>query len=171
MKRAMFAAIVLIALGGVAAAEGERATVSWSPAHLVLPLVEMEAEFNVVPNMGLGLIAGVGSVSDASNTISATAYELGAQANYYFMKPFSGLHAGVEGLYLTMGDVVQDSSVSGEGLSIGPYIGYKLVTSIGFTFVAQGGVAYLAMKAQSSSSMTTDKTIYPLLNLNIGWSF
>ncbi len=171
MKKTCLVWFVVMALGGTAAAEGERASVSWSPVHLVLPVVELEAEFNVEPHMGVGVIGAVGRVSDESNTITATAYEIGGQYNYYFMKPFAGLHAGGEVLYLSLGDIEQDSSVTGTGLSLGAYVGYKVLTSFGFTFVAQGGVAYLAVEAESSTSMTSEKRVYPLVNLNVGWSF
>jgi hypothetical protein len=182
MKRATSVAFAILCSGGVAAAQGdqvaaqaepddEQVTVSWSPVHLALPVVELEGEYRVVPHIGVGVIAGVGRVSDSSNMITATAYEIGGQFNYYFMKPFSGLHGGVEALYLTVGDVAQDSSVTADGLSLGGFVGYKLLTSFGFTFVAQGGAAYLAVNAKSSSTMATDKRLYPLINLNIGWSF
>jgi len=184
MKRAMCVVIAIMASGKLAAAQGDAGapqpapaetgpsfTLSWSPAHLVLPLIELEGEYNVAPHMGAGLILGGGRIS--SNGITATAYEAGAQFNYYFMHGFDGLHVGVEGLYLTLGDVMQDSSVTAAGLSIGPYAGYKLQTSFGFAFIAQLGVGYLAAKAESSSSsaMASNRSVYPLLNLNVGWSF
>ncbi|HEY5947139.1 MAG TPA: hypothetical protein VIV40_16665 [Kofleriaceae bacterium] len=170
MKLAYCSALAVVVTAHVAAAE-PRTSVTWSPVHLVMPLVELQADYNVVPNMGVGVILGGGRVSDDTNMITATAYEVGGQYNYYFMHPFSGLHAGFEGLYLHLGDIEQDSTVSGAGLSVGPYVGYKLETDIGFTFIAQGGVAVLAVKAESSTQMQSDKTVYPLLNLNVGWSF
>lgn len=146
---------------------------TWSPVHIAIGVVELEGEYNVAPKLGVGVVAGAGRVSDSMNTITATAYEIGGQLNYYFMKPFSGLHGGVEALYLTLGDVAQDSSVTAAGLSVGGYVGYKVLTSFGLTFVAQGGVAYAAVKAESSSSnaMASEKNVYPLVNLNLGWSF
>ena len=180
MKHTAGVVVAIMCSAGVAVAEGEQAaasgknefaTVSWSPAHLMLPMVELEAEVNVVPHVGIGVIAGFGRVSDEMKTVTATAYELGGQASYYFMRPFSGLHGGVEAMYMTVGDIAQDSTLSGEGLSLGGYVGYKLLTSIGFTFVAQGGVAYLAVKAESSTATAMEKRVYPLINLNIGWSF
>jgi hypothetical protein len=182
MKRATSVAFAILLSGGVAAAQGdqvpaqskpddEQATVTWSPVHLALPVVELEGEYRVAPHIGVGVIAGIGRVSDSSDMVTATAYEIGGQFNYYFMKPFSGLHGGVEALYLTVGDVAQDSSVTADGLSVGGFVGYKLLTSFGFTFVAQGGIAYLAVNAESSSAMVNEKKVYPLINLNIGWSF
>ena len=189
MKRAMCAVIVIMASGKLASAQGDTAgpqpaapespksfTLSWSPLHLALPLIELEGEYNVAPHMGAGVILGGGRVTSTSSTgpsITATAYEVGAQFNYYIMHAFDGLHVGLEGMYLTLGDVMQDSSVTAEGLAIGPYVGYKLQTSIGFAFIAQLGAQYAVAQAESSSSgaMASAKKLYPLLNLNVGWSF
>jgi hypothetical protein len=146
-------------------------TISMSPIHLIFPVLEVETEFKAHPRIGVGLILAGGRVSDENDTITATAYEIGAQVNYYFLKPFAGLHAGVEAVYLSLGDVMQDSSVTAEGLSIGPYVGYKVQTSLGFAFIAQGGVQFLAIRAESSSAMASDRKVSVLLNLNVGWSF
>jgi hypothetical protein len=187
MKRATSVVIATMCSGGVAAAQVapvqenpapaptvERTppiSVTWSPIHLALPVVELEGEYNVAPNMGVGLILGAGRVSDSMDTVTATAYEVGGQFNYYFMNRFDGLHGGAELLYITAGDVEQDSSITATGLSAAGYVGYKLMTSIGFTFVAQGGVAYYVAQAESSTAMAEQKKVYPLINLNIGWSF
>ncbi|HEY5921701.1 MAG TPA: hypothetical protein VIV11_08520 [Kofleriaceae bacterium] len=171
MKRIACVVIAILTTSGVAAAEGEKVTLSWSPIHLVLPVVEVEVEYNLAPNLGAGLILGAGRVTSTDGTVTATAYEVGGQFNYYFMRPFSGLHGGVEAVYLTVGDVEQDSSVTANGLTVGPYVGYKVQTAIGFAFIAQLGVQYLAVKAESSTAMASQKELAPLLNLNIGWSF
>jgi hypothetical protein len=184
MKRAASVAIAMMCSGGLAAAQGDQAppapvpvesaqkvSITWSPIHLVLPVVELEGEYNVAPNLGVGLIFGAGRVSDKTNTITATAYEVGGQLNYYFLRPFEGLHGGAEVLYLNAGDVEQDMSITATGLSVAGYAGYKLMTSFGFTFVAQAGVAYYAIQASSSTAMASDKKVYPLINLNLGWSF
>ena len=70
-------------------------------------------------------------------------------------------------------------SGTGSGLAVGPLIGYKLVTSVGFTFEAQGGVQFAAVKADAKASdgassaqaSDSDSSVFPLLNLNIGWTF
>jgi hypothetical protein len=64
----------------------------------------------------------------------------------------------------------------GEGFAVGPLVGYKLVTSGGFTFLAQGGIEYVAVRAEASntsgsSASKSDSRLIPLLNLNLGWSF
>jgi hypothetical protein len=178
MNRALLVAVMLFSLGlSSRAAHADDApaprkvSVTWSPIHLALPLVELAAELSIAPHIGVGVIAGAGRVSDATDTITATAVEVGGQFNYYFTRSFSGLHAGGEVMYLHLGDVEQDATVTASGLSLGPYVGYKVLTSIGFTFVAQGGVAFAAYGASSSTQSQSERKVFPLLNLNIGWSF
>jgi len=40
--------LAILACSGVAAAEGEQVTVSWSPIHLVLPVIEVAGEYNAI---------------------------------------------------------------------------------------------------------------------------
>jgi hypothetical protein len=174
MKIPALAIVLVLAFASSARAEDppQKVTVSWSPIHLVLPVVEVGGEFNAAPHIGGGLILGAGRVTNEDETVTATVYEVGGQFNYYFLRPFHGLHAGAEAIYVHAGDVAQDSSVTATGLSLGPYVGYKVLTSIGFTFVAQAGVAFLTLKGERSGvqqSMARD--VFPLINLNIGWSF
>ena len=146
--------------------------ITFSPVHLVFPIVEITGELKLAPHIGGGITLGAGRVSSEDKSINARAYEAGGQLNYYFMAAFEGLHAGAELLYLKLDDVAQDLTATGEGLSLGPYVGYKLDTSVGFTFVIQGGVGVLAVKATNSGNApVTDKRAFPLLNLNLGWSF
>ena len=146
-------------------------TFSMSPLHLIFPFIEGEVEFKPTKHVGVGLILGSGKIHDEANTVSASAYELGGQLNYYVISPFSGLHLGVEAIYMHADNVMQYATLAGEGTSFGGYVGYKVQTALGFAFVAQGGVQYLAVKAHSSTQMAEDAKIAPLLNLNVGWSF
>lgn len=179
MKRA-FPLIILAAITSTAAAEpgsapapGEdrTASVTFSPVHLAFPILEVNAEFHVAPHTGLAVIGALGKVTDAMTKISGTASEGGGQFNYYFLRQFAGLHAGFEVLYLRIDDVNVDTTVSGAGLSAGPYIGYKGMLPLGLTLVAQLGVDFIAVQAHSSTQMVADKKVFPLLNLNVGWSF
>jgi hypothetical protein len=172
MKLALTVMILLLVLSSTAHAEDtQKVTVTWSPIHLVLPVVELEAEFSPAPHVGGAVILGAGQVSNESETITATVYEAGLQFNYYFMDNFSGLHAGAEVVYAHVGGVDQDATATGLGLSAGPYGGYKLLTSIGFTFVAQLGAQVVHISAENSTDMKSENKVGVLLNLNIGWSF
>lgn len=145
--------------------------------------MELTAEFRALDGLGLGLIAGAGSltVNDPNSSIdgdSITAYELGAQVIYYPLEGFESLQLGAELLWLRVSaDDLGSENVSGlgEGLGVGPLIGYKLITKAGFTFFVQGGFQYLAVQASASDGQGTtaeaeDSTIIPLLNANLGWS-
>ncbi|HEU0029813.1 MAG TPA: hypothetical protein VFQ53_04205 [Kofleriaceae bacterium] len=146
-------------------------SVTASPLHLVLPVVELAVEVKPMPKVGVQVIGGAGRVTDRDTMISATATEIGGQLNYYVMRDFSGLHVGAEVLYLHLSDVDIDVTASGAGLAAGPFVGYKVLTGAGFTFVAQLGAEFGLIRAKSSSAMAEDKKVIPLLNLNLGWSF
>jgi hypothetical protein len=146
-------------------------SVTWSPAHLVLPLVELTAEFTPMRHWGLSVIGGYGSVTDNMSKVSGRAIEAGGQINYYPLRDFAGLDLGVEALYLSLDDVNVDSSATAAGLAIGPFVGYKALFPIGLTLVAQLGFEVVAVKGESSTSMAKENGFIPLLNLNAGWSF
>jgi hypothetical protein len=76
-------------------------------------------------------------------------------------------------IYLSLGDVDVDNSVTADGFTAGPYVGYKGVFSFGLTLTAQLGVDFVVAHAKSSTTqqMASEKTVLPLLNLNAGWSF
>ena len=146
-------------------------SLTWSPLHLILPVVELTGEFKPMPHFGVSVIAGVGSVTDSMTKVSGRALEGGGQINWYPLRDFAGLDFGVEALYLSIDNVNLDSSATAAGLAIGPFIGYKAMFPFGLTLVAQLGVEFVAAKAQSSSAMADQKDVIPLLNLNAGWSF
>jgi hypothetical protein len=145
------------------------ASLTISPIHAIaLPMAELMIEFRPTAKIGLAAIGGIGRVE--SNGISATATEAGAQASYYVFRDFRGMHVGGEVLYLHLGDIEQDMTLSGEGLSVGGFVGWKYIGASGFTFVAQGGVSYVAARAENATSTAEKKRVYPLVNLNLGWS-
>ena len=138
----------------------------------------------LTPHFGAAAIGGFGSIKEKpTNSIYGeerfSVYELGLQLVGYPLRDFSSLQLGGEVVYLH----VSTESYQGEpveaaagGVALGPFIGYKLITGIGFTFFVQGGFQYVAARAQATDSQGTttrneQKTIIPLLNLNLGWSF
>lgn len=147
--------------------------VTVSPVHLIFPIAEVTAELKLVPHMGIGVTLGAGRISNADKSVTGSAYEAGGQFNYYILDAFEGLHVGGEILFLKINDVDQDLTATADGLTMGPYIGFKVDTDIGFTFVGQAGAAFAAYRAEANNSTNTasDKKVYPLLNLNVGWSF
>jgi hypothetical protein len=153
-----------------------------SPLHLILPVFELMAELRVVDGFGVSVLGGYGSisVSDSFNdTVRFRVFELGGQLSWYPLEGFESLNVGAELLYVNVDtDELNNAEVSGvaQGVAVGPFVGYKLVTSGGFTFLAQGGFQYLAFEAEASdksgnSAQESESRWGPLLNLNIGWSF
>lgn len=157
-------------------------SITFSPIHLLLPVLEGEVEVRPVDHFGVAALVGYGTVTASDglgNDYRFHALELGGQLVAYPMHEFDGLQLGAEILYVKVDnsdDPAQDVRGVAEGLALGPMVGYKLLTSSGFTFVAQGGFEYVAYDAQANdstgnSSSGSDNRLIPLLNLNLGWSF
>ena len=154
-----------------------------SPLHLLLPLLEVTAEYRVGPRLGVAGVGGIGAITattSADDSVRFFATEVGASVRYYVTGSFQrGVQVGAEALYLYL--KIDESSTSvditgaGDGLSIGPFLGYKWIGRSGFTFDAQGGLAYAATRSSASDGTTSatasDNRLYPLLNVNVGWSF
>jgi hypothetical protein len=166
--------------------DSQRVSLTLSPLHLVLPIVEITGEYRVARGFGAALIAGVGQVSvDVPETTSTAAhetevgaYELGAQGAWYPLRPFESLQLGLEiaYVYVDARDITADISGSGEGLAVGPFVGYKLMLDVGFTGFVQIGGEYVTARSSAhdsggQSAEASDSKWIPLLNLNLGWSF
>lgn len=161
-------------------------SVTFSPIHLFLPIVEVAGEFALNEKTSVAGIVGFGSVPIETTTISAagvstkterlSAWEVGGHFNYYVVGSFEhGMQLGVEALYLKVdaAGTTYRSAASASGFAVGPYVGYKLITGVGFTFEANLGAQYVAARAQTNdgTSSSSDSKWIPLLNLNVGWSF
>jgi hypothetical protein len=142
-----------------------------SPLHLLIgPIVELTGEARVHDKVGLALIGGVGKYSDNSVGVSASVFEAGGQVRVYVVGDFRhGMQLGGELLYLHLSDT--SIAATGEGVAVGPFLGYKVMADAGFTFDAQVGFEHVSARAQSGTSTAANKDFIPLLNLNIGWSF
>ena len=164
---------------------GKRVSLTISPLHLVFPILELAAEVRALPHLGTGLIVGAGkmtveTVDPTGNEerVAVAAQELGGYAALYPFDPFQGLHLGAEMQYMEVDTEELDGEVKGpaEGLAMGPFIGYKAMTKIGLTIIAQAGAQYVLAqtKTNDSSGDTANGSTgvwTPLLNLNLGWSF
>ena len=149
-----------------------------SPIHLILPMLELTGELRLGTQGGIALVGGWGRVSatDGYGTkVTFRALEIGGQLRYYATGTFRrGLEVGAEILYLSVNGSFQGVTGMASGLAMGPFIGWKTTTYSGFTFDVQGGleVVTLGARASDSTTTTTDSKVdfIPLLNLNIGWS-
>src|SRR5690606_23411722 len=112
--------------------------------------------------------------------LGVSVYEVGAQLCHYLTGDFDGgLHLGAEvqflGAITRSDDSGMETTAKGAGLAVGPLIGWKWIGNSGFSFVAQGGFQYFAMRAEASNGVASaeseESSFAPLLNLNLGWSF
>lgn len=159
----------------------------FSPGYLLLPMVKLTGELSVVRHLGVAAFGGIGQSSidikaldGTSSTFDATTYLVGTQVIGYPVRSFDGVQVGaqLQYAYVDGQGKVGETSVAGigSGFAVGPFLGYKWLTRVGFTVLAQGGVQFLAVrgtgKDESGRTETaSDSRIGPLLNLDFGWSF
>lgn len=164
------------------AAPRHSVSVTFSPIHLLFPIVELSGEVALNEKVSVAGIVGFGSIPVETRTTTSTkterlsAWEVGGHFNYYVVGSFEhGMQLGVEALYLKVSttDSSYRSAASATGLAVGPYVGYKLITGVGFTFEANLGAEYVVAQAATSdgSATASDSRWIPLVNLNVGWSF
>ena len=161
---------------------GNKITVLFAPLRLIIPLVELTAEYRVADKLGVSITVGAGkrTIESGGSEASGTEIEGGAQVRYYLIGDFDhGMEAGVEALeeYVKFDEPLPAGviAVAAGGFTVGGFLGYKIATGVGFTFEAQLGARYLIIEpsvqgASGASLEVTDKWL-PLLHLNIGWSF
>jgi hypothetical protein len=158
-------------------------SLTFSPVHLLIgPIFEMQVEAQIVPHFGVALLGGIGTLEEDFSEVGSvkfSVYEFGGQLVGYPLADFKSLQLGAELLWIHVStENVGSTQVRADagGVAVGPFIGYKLITKVGFTFFAQGGFEYVTAKADASdndgnSASADDSTFIPLLNLNVGWSF
>jgi hypothetical protein len=152
-----------------------------SPLHVLLPMLELQAEVRLGAAFGVAVFGGIGRTTLDGGPFDdeeLTVYELGANATLYPIETFESLQLAAELKWVKVGSDElgsEDIDAVATGLAVGPLLGYKLITDAGFTFLVQGGVAYVVMEGESESDDSfdeeSDETWVPLLNLKLGWSF
>lgn len=156
-----------------------RVSITLSPIHLFMPILEATIELRAAPGLGLAGIVGLGSVAvedEYGTKDRLSAFEAGAQIVWYPLDAFDSLQLGAELLYVHVSGDLEDVEGYGAGLAVGPFVGYKLLTDAGFTLFVQGGFQYMTLQAEArgsdgATSQDADSAIIPLLNFNLGWSF
>jgi hypothetical protein len=165
---------------------GHVVSLTFSPLHLILPEVRVMGEVKLNPKVSVAALAGYGSVG--VNTTGSggvvdrvTVWEAGGQFRYYPIGTFEhGMQLGAHLEYIgasasgSSGDVKVFGA--GNGVVMGPFVGYKLATKVGFTLDLQGGVGYEVVTASANTSNGTTATasanqFVPLVNIQVGWSF
>lgn len=87
------------------------------------------------------------------------------------------MELGVEALeeYVKFEDLPVGVGAAAGGFTVGPFIGYKIATGVGFTFEAQLGARYVVIEPEAQGAgapaFTTEEKWLPLVHLNVGWSF
>lgn len=162
-------------------------SLTFSPFYLLLPMGKLTGEVRIVGHLGLAVIGGIGQASieeksfdGTKNTFDATTYLLGSQVIGYPARSFDGVEVGAQFQYVYVNGQGKAGEASfagiGSGFAVGPFLGYKWITRVGFTAVVQGGVQFLAVSGKGTdeagnTGTASDNRIGPLLNLDIGWSF
>jgi hypothetical protein len=151
-----------------------------SPLHLILPIVELMGDIRVLEKLSIAAILGFGTVqlTGAFAGERATVFEAGTQIKLYAIGDFDhAMQLGLEALYIHLSATLDASGVTGtgSGLAIGPFIGYKWIARFGLTIDLQVGAQLAGIFAEASDGTTTEEDstteLVPLLNLNFGWSF
>lgn len=161
-------------------------SLTFSPVHLRSPILEVQGEYGFTPKISAAGLAGYGTMTAKSELtdeeITFNVWELGGQFRYYPVGDFEhGLQVGAELLYVGLetqeGETLVGQSVAGtgEGLALGPFLGYKYAAGLGFTIDIQVGIQRALARAKGESNgqkeSGEDEDWIPLLNLNVGWSF
>lgn len=152
---------------------------SFSPIHLLFPILEVQAEFLVSDVVSLSAILGYGQVTVEVNgdEQAFSTLELGAQVRgYFYGSSEGGAYAGGEVLYVRVEGESDGVTGVGAGTAIGPLVGYKW-TWDNFFIDLNGGVQINVIGAEAEDSETGEtasdeqSAVGPLLNFNLGWSF
>jgi opacity protein-like surface antigen len=150
---------------------------SFSPLHLLpSPIIEVTGEWRLRDRIGLAAIAGAGrvDVDTAGEDDSVAMYEVGGQFIGYALGDFDhGLQVGGEAVFLhvTTDGETETLTGSAQGLAVGPFVGYKLATDVGFSFNVQVGAQYVAARGEDDEGESYGSAVIPLVNANLGWSF
>lgn len=155
-------------------------TVMLAPIRLVIPVGEVTVEYRIMDQLGVSIELGGGkrTISTGNTDVTGTELEGGAQVRYYLLGDFhKGVELGAEILdeYVKFKEPLP-AGVAGAaagGVTVGPFVGYKIATHVGFTFEGQLGARYLAVDpvVAGQGMPTIDSRWMPLLHLNVGWSF
>src|SRR5664279_6241523 len=174
----------LLATSSVARADDEPErhwTIMVAPLRAIIPLGEITAEYAITPKLGASIELGAGqrTISAGSDDATGTEIEGGAQVRYYALGSFRhGMELGGE--FLEEHVMFQEPlpgpivGAAAGGATLGAFVGYKIITHVGFSFEAQLGARYLIVDPQITGQATGvpafDKWA-PLLHINVGWSF
>ena len=161
-------------------------TIEFEPLHLLYPIVQFGVEAAVADEFGVLVFGGSGkALVDGTDGLytgpdKASVWEVGGELRYYATGEFGfgGMHVGLEALFMhaTIDGpaILAGGAVGGlaAGFTVGPNLGWKLVTRGGFTVDSSIGVGLRAVKQTTDANAPKDDTSAVLLtSLAIGWTF
>jgi len=145
-----------------------RTSVSFEPVALLLTTISVDVERQIVPHLGIALVAETGHTSrvligDRVNTyftgdsfadletVTFTMFRVGGQLNYYVLQSFRGLQCGFELAYRHFGLASPDRE-SIQVIEASPYVGWKWVGTSGLTGQLQVGASAIYVKDRELTS-------------------
>jgi hypothetical protein len=154
----------------------QKLSITMSPIHLFLPVLELSAEHRLSRNLGVAAMLGAGKLTDPDTDNTFNVFEVGGSLRYYALGTFKkGMQLGGAAEYVRLkGDDLNDSMISGvgNGLLIALFVGYKHTFGSGLTLEAQLGPQLLVLRAESDDGgESASNATGTYLNLNAGWSF
>ncbi len=148
-------------------------SVTTSPLLLFVPLAELTAELRLARHVGVAAILGIGTFHDKDTNDRISLYEGGASLRYYVTGSFrTGLQLGAEAIYIHAATVDNTIDVQAAGLAVSPFAGYKWTHRTGVTLEGQLGASFMVARAKADTgTMAERKAVFPMLNLQLGYSF
>lgn len=129
-------------------------------APLLIFIPELTGELRIGDKFAVAAAVGAGAFPDGSGDIVV----LGGQVVYYAVGSFNhGMQLGPHVLLETSSDRRSGTVETADSVYAGAFVGYKLVTRVGFTVNAQ--VSVLASEGSYGVELV------PLPNLKLGWTF
>lgn len=161
----------------MAVPQPQKLSITMSPLHLFLPVLELAAEHRLSRNLGVAAMLGAGKVTDPETDNTFNLFEVGGSLRYYALGTFKkGMQLGGAAEYVRLkGENLNDTMISGvgNGLLLAIFIGYKYTFGSGLTLEAQLGPSVLVLRAKADmgAGESASNATGTYLNLNAGWSF
>lgn len=165
------------ALSLLAVLAGDHAVAfSVSVPKAVVKMAELQIEFLFTDAFAMAIQGGFGEPTfdrTRADSVTMTAWDTGLQFRGYFTGSASdgGAFAGAAGQYLRSGEKSMELTVQAVGA--GGIIGYKWSFPYGFLIDLSGGAGYGYYRADSTAEGAESgsaHSVYPFLNINVGWA-
>lgn len=162
------------------------ASLTVSAIRLVLPVFEAMLEARPTEHVGVAVLGGIGKAPPKiigqtvfEGTDSVSVHEIGGQLLVYPLSSFDGFVVGAEVRYTKASGTVSaegmSTDASASAAAFGPFLGGKWIHESGFTLLAHAGVERVWLGAEFTVSgqnhTYSDSLWFPILDLNVGWSF